>query len=246
MTRPASSPPAAFTAAATVLFAGYFGLLHWLVVSGTRPLLAFALVCAPWAFAGASLLRAAVARALPSPRTGALALLAIVVILAAAVATVPTADMARLAMIVASHVDLLLLAENTAFLLALAGVFAVSLLAPREAIVTRLARIVRAGDMPPAVVRYTRRVTAVWAAFFASAALVSGVLYATASRDLWSAFVNLLLWPLVGAVFLLEYAVRVRVLRDVDHSAMLDGVHAFRRHARATGPVPCDSRGGPP
>lgn len=74
---------------------------------------------------------------------------------------------------------------------ALAVLFGRTLVAGREPLVTRFARIVR-GELPPEIVGYTRSVTAAWTLFFIVMALIAIVLYSTASREAWSAFVNLL------------------------------------------------------
>ncbi len=129
---------------------------------------------------------------------------------------------------VAIRPDLVLYVENAAFFLWLAALFATSLVGGGDALVTRMARRVRRGDMPPAVVRYTRRVTVAWAVFFVSTIALSSALFFDASRDAWSLFVNLLIWPLVGAAFVVEYAIRSIVLRDVDHVPFTAALRAFR------------------
>lgn len=215
------APPDGRVAAAFALaFIGYFALLHWLIVGGAWPLLTVAMVCVPWLLAVASLLS----------QTGRLVACVLVTVAIAVDATARQG--VRLGAAVVAHADTLLFIENGVFLVALSTVFAMSLRGSGDALVTGLARVARNGDMPAPVVRYTRRVTVAWALFFAVAALTSTLLFATQSRALWSGFVNLLLWPLGGAMFALEYAIRIRVLRDVPHGSMLAGMDAFRHRGR--------------
>ncbi|MGI9026124.1 MAG: hypothetical protein ACR2GP_11195 [Burkholderiaceae bacterium] len=131
----------------------------------------------------------------------------------------------------AAGVDNVLYAENIAFDLLLALVFAITLLPGREALVTRLARVVHGGAIPDVIVPYTRAVTAMWAIYFIALASISTLLFFTQSREAWSLFVNVLVWPLTVAVFAIEYTVRLRVLRDVDHISLWATMRAFRHRA---------------
>lgn len=79
----------------------------------------------------------------------------------------------------------------------------------------------------PALRHYTRRVTAAWTAFFALLAATSAALFAYAPVGVWSAFANLLTFPLVALMFVAEYAVRRRVLAPEDRGGILDAVRAY-------------------
>ena len=91
--------------------------------------------------------------------------------------------------------------------LALLAIFVGSLAPGREAVATVLARRTR-GDLPAAVVRYTRRVTWAWCWFFLAQLLVSLLLLLFAPLGVWSLFINLCNLPLIGAMFCAEYAYR--------------------------------------
>ena len=130
------------------------------------------------------------------------------------------------------RVDHVVYLENLAFNLFLALMFAITLWPGREALVTRLARTARHGDMPDAVVGYTRAITAAWALYFVAIALVSTVLFFAQPRETWSLFINVLVWPLTATMFVAEYAVRLRVLRGLDHISLIATMRAYMHRAR--------------
>ena len=215
-TSPQPLPRARWLVAIAAAVAGYFVLLHVLIVDGTWPVVALSMIVAPWWIA-------AVSTAGRRPRSPWRTLLVVSAVVLPPWIALLGADA------LTSRVDRVLLVENVAFLVALAALFASTLGSRGEPLVTRLARVARHGDMPPAVVRYTRTATIAWAAFFAVAALSSVALYLTQSRALWSSYVNLALWPLVAAMFGAEYAIRLRVLRGIEHGSLMTGVRAFRQ-----------------
>ena len=86
-------------------------------------------------------------------------------------------------------------------------VFGVSLTPGRKAIVTVFAEKSR-GILPPAVLRYTRRVTWAWCAFCAGQLLGSLLLLLFAPAAIWSIFVNILNLPLLIVMFCAEFAWR--------------------------------------
>jgi uncharacterized membrane protein len=80
-----------------------------------------------------------------------------------------------------------------------------------EPMVTRFARRVH-GVLPPDMERFTRNLTIAWCVFFAAQLIASALLFALASLELWSAFVNLLNLPLLGLMFAGQW-----VYRNVRH-----------------------------
>jgi uncharacterized membrane protein len=62
---------------------------------------------------------------------------------------------------------------------------------------------------------YTRRVTLAWTLFFVGNLVVTFVLFAFAPLRTWSFFVNFVSLPLVLLMFVVEFAVRRRVLPQV-------------------------------
>jgi len=93
---------------------------------------------------------------------------------------------------------------------ALLVVFGGSVLYP-PTVVERIARL-RDGALPPEAVRYTRRVTIAWTAFF----VVNGglALYTACltSLDTWALYNGFIAYLMIGAMFGGEYWIRRRVL----------------------------------
>ncbi|MDH3287963.1 MAG: hypothetical protein OEP48_09620 [Betaproteobacteria bacterium] len=131
----------------------------------------------------------------------------------------------------------LLYAPPLALNLALCAAFAGTLRPGREPLVGRFARIERGSDLPPDLVRYTRVLTGLWAAFFALMAVVSLSLALWGSTAAWSLFTNLLNYALVVVFFALEYLyrrLRYRHYRHASPGELVRRLHTYRifpRHA---------------
>ncbi len=194
--------------------AAYCVALHLLIADNTLPRVALGLALAPWALASLSI----------CAKAKRYWLLPIVAIGAGLI-------LWRCGDVLASRVDRVVYLENLAFNLFLALVFAITLRPGHEALVTRLARALRGGEMPEPIVPYTRAVTAVWAIYFVAVAAISTLLFFTQSREAWSLFINVLVWPLTAAVFVIEYLVRLRVLRDFEHISLFATMRAFLHRA---------------
>jgi len=89
--------------------------------------------------------------------------------------------------------------------------FSWSLISPPSAI-ERIARL-REPDLSPAGVRYTRRVTIAWIAFFVANGAIA--LYTATLTPLatWALYNGFIAYLLIGAMFAVEFAVRSVVLR---------------------------------
>lgn len=111
--------------------------------------------------------------------------------------------------------------------LILLWLFGRTLVAPRQPLVTLLALHVH-GELPPEIVRYTRRVTWAWCIFFAAMVVTSLLLFAFAPLPVWSAFNSLLNLPLVAAMYLAEYAWRQWRYPNFSHASIATVVSAFR------------------
>jgi len=131
-----------------------------------------------------------------------------------------------------ARVDLVYLIQHAGSHALLGIWFGGSLLAARRgtgrALITRLATRLH-GALPPAIERYTRVVTGVWTAYFLLMTLASCALFVAGSLQAWSILANLVTLPLVVAIFVIEYLVRLRLHPDFEHVSLLDGVRAFMR-----------------
>lgn len=120
--------------------------------------------------------------------------------------------------------------------LALCAAFGATLRGGREALVSRFARAERGGDLPPDLVRYTRRLTATWAAFFAMMAVISLSLALWGTMFSWSLFTNLVNYVLVILFFMLEYSYRRLRFRHYEHAKpreLIGRITAYRVFPRA-------------
>ena len=115
----------------------------------------------------------------------------------------------------------------------LAVVFGRTLAAGREPLCTRFARIMHS-TLPPEVEAYTRGLTLAWTIFFASLATLSAALYLGGFLTAWSALATMASPILVGLMFVVEYAVRLRALPHWERVGLLGGIRAFSRHFAAT------------
>jgi uncharacterized membrane protein len=120
------------------------------------------------------------------------------------------------------------LLPQLAICLGLAWMFGRTLLPGREALVTRVSRSVH-GTLPAAIVAYTRSVTLAWALFLSAMAVASALLYLLAPLEVWSLFANVLFLPMVGLMFLAEYAYRILRYRWFAHASIAQTVTAFCR-----------------
>jgi uncharacterized membrane protein len=118
------------------------------------------------------------------------------------------------------------LLQEGGFYSLMAASFGLSLRRNRVALCTRLADKVH-GPLSAAEVQYTRRVTAAWALFFAAIIAVTIGLFLLAPLHIWSVFANFYVWPLIGLMFVAEYAVRRRVLPQVSRPGILAAVRVY-------------------
>jgi uncharacterized membrane protein len=127
------------------------------------------------------------------------------------------------------HFTNLFFAEHAGMNLLLAVTFGRTLVGHREPLCTRFARIIH-GTLAPEVVRYTRRVTLAWTIFFASLFTLSCLLFAGDFVAAWSFLANIASPILIGTMFVVEYAIRLRALPDHERIGVLGGFRAFTQH----------------
>jgi uncharacterized membrane protein len=118
------------------------------------------------------------------------------------------------------------LLQEGGFYSLMAASFGQSLLGRRVALCTQLADKVH-GPLTPQEVRYTRRVTAAWALFFIAITAATVGLFLFAPLRVWSLFANFCVLPLIGLMFVAEYAVRRRVLPQTPRRGILAAVRVY-------------------
>ncbi len=97
----------------------------------------------------------------------------------------------------------------------LLALFGLSLFRP-PSMVERLARL-REPNLPPAGVRYTRRVTEVWCVFFICNGSIALATALFASTRVWTFYNGLLSYLLMGALMAGEWLVRQRIRAPQQH-----------------------------
>lgn len=120
----------------------------------------------------------------------------------------------------------------------LAVLLAHSLGKGRVPLITRLATVMRGGEMPTKVEAYTRRVTQLWCLLFFTMATVALLLAVFASLESWSLFANVLTYVFIAGFIVGEFVFRRWYLgKLVDYSfadfikglIQLDYAHLFRQ-----------------
>jgi len=122
--------------------------------------------------------------------------------------------------------SLVYLLQEAGFYSLMAASFGLSLRRHETALCTQLADKVH-GPLSAQEIRYTRQVTAAWTIFFLAITLVTIALFATAPLRVWSLFANFFAVPLMVLMFAAEYAVRRRVLPQVQGGGVLAAVRVY-------------------
>jgi uncharacterized membrane protein len=106
------------------------------------------------------------------------------------------------------------LIQQAGFYVLMAWTFGRTLFKGRVPLCTEFADKIH-GPLTSLELPYTRRVTLAWTLFFVGNLVVTLVLFAFAPLRTWSFFVNFVSLPLVLLMFVVEFAVRRRVLPQV-------------------------------
>ena len=86
----------------------------------------------------------------------------------------------------------------------MAGLFGATLRRHETPLIVRIAELDQ-GALTPEFARYLRALTQAWTIFFLAMAALSLILMLYAPFEWWSLFVNVLTWPLIGAMFAIEW-----------------------------------------
>lgn len=100
-----------------------------------------------------------------------------------------------------------------------------------KALCSQVSRVVWGDQLDAPFFLYTWRVTWVWTLYFALATLASVLLFWLTPLAWWSVFANLLTPVLIGAIFVIEFAVRQRVLPKDRHASIAQTIQAYRAYS---------------
>lgn len=132
----------------------------------------------------------------------------------------------------------LTLLQNVSTQGALALLFGATLRRGVEPLVARFARRVHSSDYNADIARYARGATWAWTLFFVAMVIAPVLLFAFATVETFSLFVNVWALPLLAFMFGAEYAARRWILRGVRHVPLWRSFTVYReeRGHQAFGP----------
>jgi uncharacterized membrane protein len=126
----------------------------------------------------------------------------------------------------AQNFPIVYLVQQVGFYFIMAFTFGRSLRKGRVPLCTQLADKVH-GPLSALELRYTRRVTLAWVIFFLLNLAANFFLFEFAPLRVWSMFVNFCSLPLILLMFVAEYAVRRRVLPQVQRSGLIATLRVY-------------------
>ena len=126
----------------------------------------------------------------------------------------------------AQNFSIVYLVQQTGFYSIMAFTFGRSLRKGSVPLCTQLADRVH-GPLSALELRYTRQVTVAWVIFFLGNVAANFLLFEFAPLSVWSVFVNFCSLPLILLMFAAEYAVRRRVLPQVQSSGLIATLRVY-------------------
>lgn len=130
----------------------------------------------------------------------------------------------------------LYVAQHTAVHLLLALVFAATLKAGREPLITGLARRVH-GRLTADMATYCRKVTITWTLYFLAMAALSLALFALAPFTAWAVFANIATPLAMVALFVGEYVLRYRLHPEFERATLSQAMNAYSQRSQRSQPV---------
>jgi uncharacterized membrane protein len=118
------------------------------------------------------------------------------------------------------------LVQQAGFYFMMTFTFARTLRVDRVPLCTQFADRVH-GPLSPLELRYTRNVTIAWAGFFLANLAATFLLFAFAPLRVWSLFANFISLPLILLMFVVEYAVRLRVLPQARRNGLIATLRVY-------------------
>jgi uncharacterized membrane protein len=142
-----------------------------------------------------------------------------------------------------SHQQVLAALPSIVLNLMLAGVFGATLRRGETPLIVRIAQFER-GTLAPQFASYLRALTQAWTIFFVTMAGLSLLLMLYAPFEWWSLFVNVLMWPLVGMMFVVEWLVRRFGFKELPPHTPLHIVASIVAYQRRVGQMRAARRTG--
>jgi uncharacterized membrane protein len=102
----------------------------------------------------------------------------------------------------------------------LVWLFGRSLAPGREALISQVANAYH-GELPPPLASYTRRLTAIWAVYFALFGLSVFYLGFISSESGWSFYINLCNYVIIASLLVGEYLIRIYRFKDLQHPSFI-------------------------
>ena len=128
--------------------------------------------------------------------------------------------------LLAQNFSVVYLLQQAGFYSIMAFTFGRSLRAGSIPLCTQLADKVH-GPLTALELRYTRQVTVAWTVFFLLDVAANFLLFEFAPLRVWSLFVNFCSLPLILLMFAAEYAVRRRVLPQIQGSGLIATLRVY-------------------
>lgn len=101
-----------------------------------------------------------------------------------------------------------------------------------KALCSKVAHVVFRDQLDAGYYRYTWWVTLVWTIYFGFTTLLSVLLFWLAPLEIWSVYANLLTPLIIGAIFAIEFAIRLRVLPRNLHASIAQTIRAYREYSQ--------------
>ena len=131
------------------------------------------------------------------------------------------------------HVALFYFVQHVGAMGALGLTFGATLWAgPEHALCSRIAAFVLPQALDADYLLYTWRVTLAWTVFFVLTAAVSVLLFCWGPIVWWSFFANVLSPLLIGAMFVVEYGIRLMALPSRPHLNLSETIQAYQAYRR--------------
>lgn len=101
-----------------------------------------------------------------------------------------------------------------------------------DALCSRIASLLSRTRLDIDYLHYTWKVTLAWTVYFVVSAILSVLLFFFGPIEAWSLFANVLTPLLIGAMFVVEYLIRLRIMPDRAHFNIAETIQAYREYSR--------------